>query len=147
MKIYVNTVPVKDMFWDKVLSTKELSRDLSEKLKSHLCIKHVSIKSKKVWSRWVPSSSGLNNVKKIGYCSNDHIISLWNFIFTGLHGYQITPNLGGDKQRHRLLLLKTGIDVAPTHLWVIKKWSPCSFWKKSWSNSWRRDILQNIHRI
>ena len=46
-------------------------------------------------------------------------IILLNFIFTGLHGHQITPSLSTNKQRHRLLLLKTGIPVAPTHLWVI----------------------------
>ena len=45
----------------------------------------------------------------------DEII-LSNFIFTGLHGYQITPGLSVDKQRHRLLLLKTGIHVTPTYL-------------------------------
>ena len=46
----------------------------------------------------------------------DEIIILLNFIFTGLHGYQITPSSSTNKQRHRLLLLKTGITVAPTHL-------------------------------
>ena len=30
--------------------------------------------------------------------------------------YQITPGLIADKQRHRLLLLKTGMHVASTHL-------------------------------
>ena len=33
---------------------------------------------------------------------NGQIISLLNFIFADLHGYQITPSLGADKQRHRL---------------------------------------------
>ena len=46
----------------------------------------------------------------------DDAIILLNFIFSGLHGYQITPSLSTNKQRHRLLLLKTGIPVAPTHL-------------------------------
>ena len=46
----------------------------------------------------------------------DDIIILLNFIFTGLHGYQIMPGLSTDKQRHCLLLLKMGIHVAPTHL-------------------------------
>ena len=46
--------------------------------------------------------------------TND-IIILLNFIFTDLHGYQITPGLSSNKQR-RLLLLKTGIHVEPTHL-------------------------------
>ena len=46
----------------------------------------------------------------------DGSINLLNFIFTDLHGYQITPGLGVDKQRHCLLLLKAGIRVAPTHL-------------------------------
>ena len=46
----------------------------------------------------------------------DDAIILLNFIFTGLHGYQITLSLSTNKQRHRLLLLKTGIPVAPTHL-------------------------------
>ena len=47
----------------------------------------------------------------------DDINILLNFIFTGLHGYQLTPDLGTDKQRNRLLLLlKTEIHVAPTHL-------------------------------
>ena len=46
----------------------------------------------------------------------DDIIILLNFIFTGLQGYKITPGLSTDKQRRRLLLLKTGIHVAPTHL-------------------------------
>ena len=46
----------------------------------------------------------------------DDIVILLNFIFTGLHGYQIMPGLSTNKQRHRLLLLKTGIHVAPTHL-------------------------------
>ena len=36
----------------------------------------------------------------------DEIILL-NFIFTGLHGYQITQSLSTNKQWHRLLLLKT----------------------------------------
>ena len=38
----------------------------------------------------------------------DDIIILLNFIFTYLQGYQITPGLSTNKQRHRLLLLKTG---------------------------------------
>ena len=45
----------------------------------------------------------------------DGIISLLNFTFTGLQGYEITPGLSTNKQRHCLLLLKTGIHVAPTH--------------------------------
>ena len=47
------------------------------------------------------------------------IIILLNFIFTDLYGYEITPGLSTDKQRHRLLLLKTGIHVAPSHLQVM----------------------------
>ena len=46
----------------------------------------------------------------------DDIIILLNIIFTGLYGYEITPGLSTNKQRHRLLLPKTGIHVAPTHL-------------------------------
>ena len=46
----------------------------------------------------------------------DYFIILLNFIFTGLHGYQITRDLGTNKQRHRLLLLKMGMHVAPIHL-------------------------------
>ena len=46
----------------------------------------------------------------------DDIIILLNFIFTGLHGYEITPGLSTNKQRHRLLLSKMGIHVAPIHL-------------------------------
>ena len=49
----------------------------------------------------------------------DDIIILLNFIFTGLHGYEITAGLSTDKQRQRLLLLKTGIHVAPTNLKVM----------------------------
>ena len=49
----------------------------------------------------------------------DDIIILFKFIFTGLHGYQIKPGLSTNKQRHRLLLLKTGIHVASTHLYVM----------------------------
>ena len=52
-------------------------------------------------------------------CTDDVII-LMNFIFTGLHGYQIAPGLGSSKQRHRLLLLKTGIHVAPARLQPYK---------------------------
>ena len=64
----------------------------------------------------------------IGYCRlktilkddtisyTDDVIILLNYIFTGLHGYQITPGLSTNKQRHRFLLLKTGIHVAPTNL-------------------------------
>ena len=48
----------------------------------------------------------------------DDIIILLNVIFTGLQGYEITPGFNTNKQRHRLLLLKTGIHVAPTHLYV-----------------------------
>ena len=43
-------------------------------------------------------------------------IILLNFISTGLHGYQITPSVSTNKERHRLLFLKTGIPVASTHL-------------------------------
>ena len=32
----------------------------------------------------------------------DNAIILLNFIFTGLHGYQITPSLSTNTQRHRL---------------------------------------------
>ena len=46
----------------------------------------------------------------------DDIIILLKFIFTGLQGYQIRPGLSTNKQRHSLLLLKTGIHAAPTHL-------------------------------
>ena len=49
------------------------------------------------------------------YSYTDDIILL-NFIFTGLYGYEITPGFKTNKQRHHLLLLKTGIHVAPTHL-------------------------------
>ena len=49
----------------------------------------------------------------------DDIIILLNFIFIGFCGYEITPGLSTDKQRHRLLLLKTGIPVALTHLQVM----------------------------
>ena len=38
-------------------------------------------------------------------------------IFTGLHGYEIIPGLSTNKQRHHLLLLKTGIHAAPTNLY------------------------------
>ena len=42
-------------------------------------------------------------------CSyTDNAIILLNFIFTRLHGYQITPGFSTNKQRHRLLLLKDG---------------------------------------
>ena len=44
------------------------------------------------------------------------IIIPLNFIITGLHGYEITPGLSTNKQRHRLLLSKTRIHAAPTHL-------------------------------
>ena len=47
--------------------------------------------------------------------TDDIIIILLKFIFTGLHGYEIKPGLSTNKQRHRLLLLKKGIHVAPTH--------------------------------
>ena len=53
------------------------------------------------------------------YSYTDEIIILLNFIFTGLHGYEITPALSANKQRHRLLLLKTGLHVAPTPLQVM----------------------------
>ena len=46
----------------------------------------------------------------------DDSVILLNFIFTGLYGYQITPGLSAYKQRHRLLLSKTGMHVAPTYL-------------------------------
>ena len=46
----------------------------------------------------------------------DDIIILLNFIFTGLQGYEVTPGLSTNKQRHHLLLLKTGIHVARTYL-------------------------------
>ena len=45
----------------------------------------------------------------------DDAIILLNVVFTGPHGYQITPSLSTNKQGHRLLLLKTGIPAAPTH--------------------------------
>ena len=47
----------------------------------------------------------------------DDINILSNFIFTGLHGYEITPGLSTNKQRHHLLLLRTGIHAPPTHLY------------------------------
>ena len=50
------------------------------------------------------------------YACNRGIINLLNFIFTSLHGYQITPGLSTGKQRQRLLLLKAGIYVASIHL-------------------------------
>ena len=53
------------------------------------------------------------------YSYTDDIIILLKFTFTDLHGYQITPGWSTDKQRHRLLLLKTGINVAPTHVSVM----------------------------
>ena len=53
---------------------------------------------------------------KVQYQLLDDIIILLNIIFTSLHGYETTPGLSSNKQRHRLLLLKTGIHVTPTHL-------------------------------
>ena len=44
------------------------------------------------------------------------IIILLTFIFSSLHGYQVMLCLSTNKQRHHLLLLKTGIHFAPTHL-------------------------------
>ena len=41
----------------------------------------------------------------------DDIIILLNFIFTSLHGYEITPDLSNNKQRYRLLLLNTGSSI------------------------------------
>ena len=46
----------------------------------------------------------------------DDITILFNFIFTGLHDNEIKPGLSANEQRHRLLLLKTGIHVAPALL-------------------------------
>ena len=51
-----------------------------------------------------------------GTVATDDIITILNFIFTGLHDYQITPDLSTNKKTHRILFLKTGIHVAPTHL-------------------------------
>ena len=48
----------------------------------------------------------------------DDIIILLNSIFTDPHGYQIMPGLRTNKQRKRLLLLKTGTHAASTHLYV-----------------------------
>ena len=36
----------------------------------------------------------------------DDIIILLNFIFTSLHGYEITPGLSTNKQRHRRQYIK-----------------------------------------
>ena len=57
--------------------------------------------------------------KSVYFRSTDDIIILLNFIFTCLHGYQITPGLSTNKERHCLSLLKTGIHVAQTHLQVM----------------------------
>ena len=55
-------------------------------------------------------------VISLQYSYKHDIIILLTFIFTCLHGYQNTPSLSTNKQRHCLLLLKTGIHAAPTHL-------------------------------
>ena len=62
-------------------------------------------------------SGGFELISYFSYTGD--IINLLNFIFSGLHGYQITPGLSTNKQRHCLLLLKTKIHVAPTHLLVM----------------------------
>ena len=72
----------------------------------------------------------LNTICRNTICLNsytDDIIILLNIIFTGLHGYQNTPGLSTNKQRHRLLLLRTEIHVAPTHLYL----SNAQFWQYS----------------
>ena len=61
--------------------------------------------------------------------------------------------LGTNKQRHRVLSLKTGIHVAPAHLKVtlsfrnILRNNPYSCYKKPWRNSWGKNIPQCVHRI
>ena len=57
--------------------------------------------------------SAVHKPKQTSY--TDDAIILLNFIFTSPQGYQITPGLSTNKQRDRLLLLKTGIPVARTH--------------------------------
>ena len=42
--------------------------------------------------------------QKFRHSYTDDAIILLNFIFTGLHGYQITPSLSTNKQRHGYLL-------------------------------------------
>ena len=49
-----------------------------------------------------------NEQQKAANNYTDDIIILLNFIFTSIHGYQITQGLSTNKQRHRLLLLKGG---------------------------------------
>ena len=44
----------------------------------------------------------ITDLSEISY--TDGIIILLNFLFTHLHGYQITPGLSTNKQRHCLLL-------------------------------------------
>ena len=67
------------------------------------------------------SSRVLNTIitDEIVISYTDDIIILLIFIFTGLCGYQITSSLSTNKQRHRILLLKMGIHVAPIHLYVM----------------------------
>ena len=88
----------------------------------------------------------------ISYTDDINILS--NFIFTGLHGYEITPGLSTNKQRHHLLLLKRGyilhqpiFIVKPVHAysvgtlcWSLKDW----IWvfPKSWERefeTWNRN--------
>ena len=64
----------------------------------------------------VSSSSKLLTTHLV-HSYTDDIIILLIFIFS-LHCYQIKPGLS-NKQKHRLFLLKTGIHVAPTHLYVM----------------------------
>ena len=66
-----------------------------------------------------PLRTGRVNTAEQHDSYTDDIIILLNYMFTRLHGYQIMPGLSTDKRRHRLLLLKTGIHLAPTHLLVM----------------------------
>ena len=69
--------------------------------------------------RYAESTRTLGPAQRTHYSCTDDIIILLNFIFTGLHSYEITLGLSTNRQRHRLLLLKTGIHVVPTYLQVI----------------------------
>ena len=99
----------------------------------HICVPNLNVicstvhfkdQENRFWSIWLsraldPRLNSVNSIE-VNWCNRysytDDAIILLNFIFTGLHGYQITPSLSTNKQRHRLLLSKTGIPVAPTHL-------------------------------
>ena len=53
-------------------------------------------------------SNGTFSLRKNDNSYTDDIIILLNFIFMGLQGYEITSGVSTNKQRHHLLLLKTG---------------------------------------